>query len=34
VLRVMDGKGDRRDVAVPLPKRPTQGSPLILPGPK
>jgi S1-C subfamily serine protease len=34
LLRVMDSKGDRRDVAVPIPKRPTQGSPLILPGPK
>ena len=34
LLRVMDSKGDRRDVAVPIPKRSTQGSPLILPGPK
>jgi serine protease Do len=34
LLRVMDSKGDRRDVALPIPKRPTQGSPLILPGPK
>ena len=34
LLRVMDSKGDRRDAAVPIPKRPTKGSPLILPGPK
>jgi S1-C subfamily serine protease len=34
LLRIIDSKGDRRDVAVPIPKRPTQGSPLILPGPK
>jgi S1-C subfamily serine protease len=34
LLRVMDSKGDRRDVAVAIPKRPTEGSPLILPGPK
>ena len=34
LLRVMDSKGDRRDVVVTIPKRPTQGAPLILPGPK
>jgi S1-C subfamily serine protease len=34
LLRVMDGKGDRRNVTVAIPKRPTEGSPLILPGPK
>jgi len=34
LLRVMDSKGDPRDVAVAIPKRPTEGSPLILPGPK
>jgi serine protease Do len=34
LLRVMDSKGDLRDVAVAIPKRPTEGSPLILPGPK
>jgi S1-C subfamily serine protease len=34
LLRVIDSKGDRRDVTVAIPKRPTEGSPLILPGPK
>jgi serine protease Do len=32
-LKVMNGKGERRDVTVPVPKKPAASAP-ILPGPK
>jgi S1-C subfamily serine protease len=33
-LKVVNSKGERRDVTVPIPKKPTGGSGPILPGPK
>jgi hypothetical protein len=32
-LKVVNGKGERRDVTVPVPKKPAASAP-ILPGPK
>jgi serine protease Do len=34
VFRVMNGKGERRDVAIPIAKRPAEASKPILPAPK
>lgn len=34
MLRVMDAKGGRREVSVPIEKRPAQSSKSLLPGPK
>ena len=33
-LKVVNSKGERRDVTVPIPKKPAGGSAPILPGPK